>query len=383
MKTPEVQSQILKAEDRRRCGTLSGIVGICGNAVLFCLKLFVAILSGGISVLADALNNLSDAGSSVVTLVGFRMAGKPADKEHPFGHGRIEYIAGFIVATLIIVMGVELMISSVKKIIEPTPVVFSTVTMIVLAVGIVLKIGIGIFNLALSKKTDSPVMRTTAKDSFCDVATTSAVLIGVLVSYFADVSLDAYFGAAVSLFVLMTGIFSAKDCLSPLLGQKPGKELIEEIKTTVMAHAEIEGVHDLMVHDYGPGRKIVSLHAEVRSDCNLLRIHDTIDLIERELAEKYECETTIHMDPIDSDDEFTQEMAERISAAAANLGDVTIHDLRTVRGTTHTNFVFDCVVPFGFKYKDNEVRAYLEEALRNMNPTYFAVVHVERDYTQE
>lgn len=369
---------------RRAYGTLSGVMGIVCNLLLFGAKLAVALLSGGVSVLADALNNLSDAGSSVVTLVSFRMAGKPADSEHPFGHGRIEYIAGFVVAVAILIMGVELAINSVEKIITPSEPTFGIFAICVLAACILVKLWMAQFNYRLGKQVDSPVIKATAKDSLSDCCATTAVLVGVLVGYFANVNIDAYLGIAVAAFILFTGAMAAKDCLSPLLGEKPDRALIDEIREKVLSHEEVRGVHDLIVHDYGPGRKIVSLHAEVPADSDFTVMHDLIDRIERELKEEYDCETTIHMDPIDLDDDFRTAAEREFETFARTVfgEDVHIHDVRTVRGTTHTNIVFDCVLPFRCRVPEAEVRAAFERKAKELDPTYFVVVHVERDYSE-
>jgi len=367
---------------RTRYGTMSGVVGIVVNILLCALKLTFGILTGAVSILADAINNLSDSATSIVSLVGFRLSGKPADREHPFGHGRIEYVAGLIVAIAIIVMGVEIITQAVGKIIEPTETTFTVASMIVLGVCILVKLWLGFFNLNIARTIDSSVARATAKDSFSDCISTAAVLAGVLVGYFTGVDIDAYLGIAVGILVLVGGALTTKDCLSPLLGIKPSKELIDEIRTKVLSHPEIIGIHDLIVHDYGPGRKIVSLHAEVRADADFLKIHDTIDLIERELKETYHCDTTIHMDPIDVDDEFTNGLRMSFARLAHGLGEVSIHDLRVVRGETHTNIIFDCVVPFGYEKSEAEVKAYFADEAKKLDPNYFVVVSVEQSLSE-
>ena len=283
---------------RNAYGSLCGIMGIILNILLFALKLFAGIISGAVSVMADAFNNLTDAGSSVITLIGFRMSGQKPDKDHPFGHGRIEYVAGFIVSLIILLVGFELAKTSVEKIISPAAIEFNLVAIIILACSVLCKAYMAFYNFKIGKRLSSAAMRATATDSLSDCIATAVVLICLMISEFAGVNIDAYCGLAVSVFVLFSGLRSAKETVDPLLGTPPTKELIDEIYSIVRTNKAIEGIHDLIVHDYGPGRMMISLHAEVPADADLLATHDMIDNIEKELREKLGCDAVIHMDPI-------------------------------------------------------------------------------------
>ena len=373
-KTPE--------ELRKAYGILCGAVGIGFNVLLFIGKFFAGTLAGSIAITADAFNNLSDAGSSFVTLLGFQMAGQKPDSEHPFGHGRIEYLSGLAVSMLILLMGLELAKSSLQKIVHPQPVDSSPVVIGILCVSIAVKLYMFSYNRRLGKKLNSSAMEATAMDSLSDSVATTAVLIATLVGRFSGLMIDGWCGILVAAFILWSGFNAAKDTLDPLLGTPPTREFVAQIRDIVMAHKSILGIHDLIVHDYGPGRVMISLHAEVSASENVLDLHDEIDNVESELREKLGCEAVIHMDPIVTDDGVTKETRERVASLVHCIDDeINIHDFRMVAGPSHTNVIFDAVVPYGFRLTDSEVEEKIKTAVRTLDGNYFAVVKVERSYT--
>ncbi len=369
-------------ESRQRCGILSGGIGIALNLLLFLGKLLAGIVTSSIAVTADAFNNLSDAASSVVTLVGFHLAGQEADEEHPFGHGRMEYLAGLVVALLILLVGVELVQSSVDKILHPEPVVFSTLSAVILAVSIGVKLWMFWFNRALSRRIQSAALAATAADSLSDAAGTGILLLGLLAGRFFALPLDGWLGLAVALFILRTGWGAAKDTIDPLLGRPMDPQLAADIDRIVLGHNYILGIHDLVYHDYGPGRAMMSLHAEVPADGDFLAIHDVIDHIERELKAKHHIETCIHMDPV-MRDERTQALRAQVERIVKGVDPVlTLHDFRITAGPIHTNILFDVVVPYGFRLSDGQVRAALYEGIKELSDRYFPVVQVDRSYVE-
>lgn len=367
---------------RQRYGVVSGVVGILCNALLCTAKIAAGLLTGAVSIVADGINNLSDGGSCVVSLLGFKMAGKPADDKHPFGHGRIEYVAGLIVSFIIVLMGVELAKTSLDKIFHPEEISFSWITPAVLGISILVKLWMCFFNRKMGDKIDSAVLRATAMDSLSDVAATSAVLAGFVIGYWARVNLDGYLGVLVALFILYTGVSTAKGTLDLLLGEAPDPEFVKQIQQEVLSYPEIIGVHDLIVHNYGPGHRVVSLHAEVPCDVDILKIHDTIDNAERDLKKKFDCEVVIHMDPIITDDKETNEIHQKLSSIVRLLDSrVTIHDFRMVKGPTHTNLIFDIVVPHQFRLTDDQVVESLRQAVKALDARYEIVVNVDKAYT--
>ena len=367
---------------RQRYGVVSGVVGILCNALLCTAKIAAGLLTGAVSIVADGINNLSDGGSCVVSLLGFKMAGKPADDKHPFGHGRIEYVAGLIVSFIIVLMGVELAKTSLDKIFHPEEISFSWITPAVLGISILVKLWMCFFNRKMGDKIDSAVLRATAMDSLSDVAATSAVLAGFVIGYWARVNLDGYLGVLVALFILYTGVSTAKGTLDLLLGEAPDPEFVKQIQQEVLSLPEIIGVHDLIVHNYGPGHSVVSLHAEVPCDVDILKIHDTIDNAERDLKKKFDCEVVIHMDPIITDDKETNEIHQKLSSIVRLLDSrVTIHDFRMVKGPTHTNLIFDIVVPHQFRLTDDQVVESLRQAVKALDARYEIVVNVDKAYT--
>ena len=371
-----------ESEVRKAYGILCGAVGIFFNILLFAGKFFAGTLSGSIAITADAFNNLSDAGSSVVTLLGFQLAGQKPDPEHPFGHGRMEYLSGLVVSMLILLMGVELGKSSLVKILHPEEVEFSPLIVGILCVSIAVKLYMFLYNKRIGKKLGSAAMEATAMDSLSDCVATTAVLAATLVGHFTGLHIDGWCGIVVACFILWSGIGAARDTLDPLLGTPPTAEFVGRIRDLVMAHKGIIGIHDLIVHDYGPGRVMISLHAEVSASENVMELHDEIDNVETELREKLGCEAVIHMDPIVTDDGITKETRERVAALIHCIDDdINIHDFRMVSGPTHTNLIFDAVVPFGFRLSDEEVEKKIKSAVRALDGNYYAVVRVERSYT--
>ena len=370
-------------ETRRRCGMMSGSVGIGLNLLLFLGKLLAGIITASIAVTADAFNNLSDAASSVVTLVGFRLAGREADEEHPFGHGRMEYLAGLVVAMLILLVGVELAKSSIEKIAYPEPVAFSVLSAGILAVSVAVKLWMFWFNRGLSRRIQSAALAATAADSLSDAAATSILLLGLIAGHFFRLPLDGWLGLGVALFILRTGWGAAKDTMDPLLGRPMDQALAEDIDRIVLGHQYILGIHDLVYHDYGPGRAMMSLHAEVPADADLLEIHDVIDHIERELKARHHIETCIHMDPVVRD-ERTETLRGQTADLARSIDPaLTIHDFRITAGPIHTNVLFDVVVPYGFRLSDGEVRAALSQGLKGLSDRYFPVIQVDHSYVGE
>ena len=370
-------------ETRRAYGVLCGIVGICLNVLLFAGKFLAGTLSGSIAITADAFNNLSDAGSSVVTLLGFRLAGKKPDAGHPFGHGRMEYISGLVVAGLILVMGAELAKSSVDKILHPEAVTFSWLACGILLASIAVKLYMYRYNRAVGKKIDSAAMAATAADSLSDTAATAAVLLATVASRFISVPLDGWVGLVVALFILWSAVQAAQDTISPLLGQAPDPALVRQIEELVTAHPQVVGVHDLVVHDYGPGRRIISLHAEVPADGELLEMHDAIDNIEMELARKLRCEAVIHMDPVVVGDPVVTALREQVTALVKTIDPrITIHDFRMVPGATHTNLIFDVVIPFDEQLTRPQVAQQVCRLVEGMEGRYRAIIKVENSYVE-
>ena len=378
------REQVEDGAVRRAWGALCGFVGIGLNILLFAGKLAAGTLSGSIAITADAFNNLSDAGSSVVTLLGFRLAGKKPDAGHPFGHGRLEYVSGLIVAGLILLMGAELAKSSVDKILHPEAVTFSWLAAGILLASIGVKLYMYLYNRAVGKKIKSAAMSATAADSLSDTAATSAVLLAMVIGKLTNVQLDGWVGLVVALFILWSAVQAARDTISPLLGQAPDPLLVKEIESLVMAHDTVVGIHDLVVHDYGPGRCIISLHAEVPADEQVLELHDVIDNIEEELAQKLHCEAVIHMDPVVVGDPTVTALHQQVAALVKTIDPrITIHDFRMVPGQTHTNLIFDAVIPFDERLTRQQVADRIRQMVSEMEGDYRAVVKVENSYVSK
>ncbi len=366
---------------RRAWGVLCSGLGIGLNVLLFALKLLAGLLSGSIAIVADAFNNLSDAGSSVITLIGFRLAAKKPDRDHPFGHGRLEYIAGLMVALVILLMAFELGKSSVEKILRPAAVETGWLTLAILVFSILVKLYMFLYNRAVGARLGSSAMRATARDSLSDCVSTFAVLVCTLLARFTGAMLDGWAGMVVALFILYNGIGAVKETISPLLGEPPAPEFVQEIRRLVLGYPELVGIHDLIVHDYGPGRRMISLHAEVPADGNMLEIHDVVDNAEREIGEKLGCEVLIHMDPIATDDADVAALRTEVAALARALGEnVTIHDFRIVRGPSHTNLIFDLVLPADSPLSPAEAKREMETLIRERYEDYYAVITVDRSY---
>ena len=367
---------------RQAYGVLSGAVGIGLNILLFFGKWLAGTISGSIAITADAFNNLSDAGSSIITLIGFRLSGQEPDPEHPFGHGRMEYISGLLVSVAILVMGFELIGSSIGKLRSPEPIESSALVFGILIASILVKLYMFFYNHSLSKKIESAAMKATSVDSLSDTVATTLVLIATLISKYTGLLLDGWFGILVGLFILYTGGSTLKETIDLLLGQPPKQEFIDEIKEIVLGHSMVHGVHDLIVHDYGPGRVMISLHAEVDVNGDIQDIHEQIDHIEHELQEKLHCSATIHMDPIVTDDKEVLAMKAKVEEMVHFLDEsFSMHDFRMVKGSTRTNLIFDVEVPRKTSYTDNEIVNWLKERIHELpGSKYFAVIQIDHEY---
>lgn len=373
-----------KIKIRQSYGMLCGVVGILLNVILFAGKFLAGTVSNSIAITADAFNNLSDAGSSFVTLVGFKLAGAKPDPEHPFGHGRIEYVSGLVVAAAILLMAYELIRDSITKILHPEETEFSPLVIVILLVSILVKLYMSYYNNSIGKKIGSAAMRATATDSLSDTCATTVVLIAALVGHYTGLHIDGWCGALVGIFILYAGVSAARETLNPLLGQAPEEEFVQQIDQIVMAHEEICGIHDLIVHDYGPGRQMISLHAEVPAEGDILEIHDVIDNVENELRAKLGCDATIHMDPIVTADEHISELKAATISIIKGIDEViTMHDFRVVTGPSHTNLIFDVMVPYKFYISDEElllmIRRKVKERLGN---NYYAVMKIDKAYVK-
>ncbi len=375
------RDKVADAGVRRAYGMLCSLTGIGLNILLFLGKYLAGQLSGSIAMTADAFNNLSDAGSSVITLLGFRMAAKKPDPGHPFGHGRIEYLSGVAVSLIIIVVGVQLGLESIDKIISPEPVDAGLVPMLVLVASICVKGYMFAYNRGIGRKINSPGMSATALDSLSDCIATGVVLISMLLARFADVNVDGWGGAAVAVFIIFSGFKAAKETLSPLLGNPPDPQLVRDITDIVMSHPEVLNVHDLIVHDYGPGRLMISLHAEVPGDGDIYALHDAIDTAEYELQQKLGCSAVIHMDPVSPDGTKTAHMREELAEAAKAIDPrLTIHDFRIVDGPTHTNVIFDAVLPNDSSVTEDDAKAQLETIVHSLWQNSHPKVHIDRPF---
>lgn len=364
---------------RSAYGTLCGFYGIFINLVLFAAKFFAGTLSGSVAITADAFNNLSDAGSSIITLLGFAIAGRKPDPSHPFGHGRVEYLTGLIISALIILMGFELGKSSVEKIINPVPIEAGIIPAVILVLSIAAKFYMSLYNRRIGRKINSTAMQATATDSLSDSISTAVVLVSMLLAWIFGINIDGWAGLAVAVFICFAGVSAIRETLAPLLGQPPEKEFVEDIERTVLAHPEIIDIHDLIVHDYGPGRMFISLHAEVDGYGNLFELHDIIDNTEFELNSKFGCLATIHLDPVDVHNEKLFELRSSVSQEVKELlGDeITIHDFRMVPGPTHTNLIFDAVIPAGYKMTKEEASAAIKTMVHEKHADCFAVVNID------
>ena len=377
-----IKEQKDKNKVRQAYGVLCGVVGILLNVLLFAGKFLAGTISNSIAITAEAFNNLSDAGSSFVTLIGFKLAGAKPDPEHPFGHGRMEYVSGLVVAAAILLMAYELIRDSITKIMHPEETEFSTLVLVILVASILAKLYMSYYNRSVGKKIDSAAMRATATDSLSDTCATLVVLIATLVGHYTGLHIDGWCSVLVGIFILFAGINAAKETLNPLLGQPPEEEFVEEIDRIVMAHEEICGIHDLIVHDYGPGRQMISLHAEVPAEGDILETHDVIDNIENELRAKLGCDATIHMDPIITSDEHISELKAAVISIVKSIDEIiTLHDFRVVTGPTHTNLIFDILIPFKFYISDDELTLMIQERVKEkLGNNYFVVMKIDKAY---
>ncbi len=367
---------------RERYGVFAGLVGIVVNIIIASAKLLIGTISGSISITADAVNNFSDAGSSVITLIGFKMANKPADTDHPFGHGRIEYISGMVVAFIVLIFGVELMKSSVDRIMNPVELTYSVWGIVVLALSIVFKLWLGLFNRKLGKAINSSTMTAVFTDCISDSGATAVTIVSMLLAHFANINIDGILGAIVAVIIIIAGINIIKDTLDPLLGQAPDKELVENIAQTVLSYDKVVGIHDLIIHNYGSTKTFGSVHVEVPANENVLVVHEIMDNIELEIKKKYSVEIVAHTDPIETDNElvlkYKDELTEIIRTIDSKL---SFHDFRLVSGPTHTNLIFDVVLPYEIKMDEDEIKEIIATKVKERRPNFNCVITVDRDYS--
>ena len=368
-------------EVRNKYAMLSSITGIILNILLSIFKLIVGLISNSISIVSDAVNNITDAGSSVVTMIGFKMSQKKVDNDHPWGHGRMEYISAFIVDILIILVGFELLRTSIEKIFNPELPLIGNVTIIILVASILAKLWLFFFYKKIAKTIDSAAIKGNAYDSISDVISTTAVLISAIVARVFEISIDGYISFLVSIFILYTGAKAIKEIIDILLGSSPDPEFVKEIEEFVKNYDLVVGIHDMMIHDYGPGRKIISFHAEVPADINIGKAHDVIDRIEQDIFEKYNCITTIHMDPIVVDDEEINSMKKTTEEIVKSINkEFSIHDFRLTDGGERINLIFDLVLPREGEFDKEQIRKEVQEKIHKINNKYYAVITVEHSY---
>ncbi len=365
-KQPEVRASI---------GKLAGVVGIVCNSLLFLFKLVAGLLAGSVSIIADAVNNLSDASSSLVTLVGFKLAQRPADKKHPYGHARYEYLSGFIVSALIFVIGIELAKSSVEKIIKPEAIELSVLSVGILVASILLKLWMSLFCRNLGKRISSTTLQATSVDSRNDVISTTAVLVGCVVGYLFNIKIDGYIGLGVALFIIYSGVALAKETINPLLGEQTDKKLVDDISELVLSHDKVIGMHDLLVHDYGPGQCFASVHAELNADEDPLICHDIIDDIERNVLEKLSVNLVIHYDPVVTDDEELNYMRGVVVDIIIEIDSrLSLHDFRMVRGAKRTKLVFDLVIPYSMEKEKHQLKEKIDNGIKSEGKHYDTVI---------
>lgn len=375
------KENIKNPDVRKQYGTLAGGIGILCNLLLFFSKLAAGWITNSISITADAFNNLSDAGSSIMTLVGFRMAGKPADLNHPYGHGRIEYISGLLVAIVIVLMGFELFLSSFDKILHPQNVEFEAVTLFILLISIGIKFWMAGFNLKLSKILHSASMKATAMDSLSDCAATGSVLIGLCIGKFFGLHLDGFLGIGVSCFILFAGYNAAKDTIAPLLGQTPDPEFVDQLSKILTSREEIIGYHDLIIHDYGPGRVMVTVHGEVPYPIDIMYAHNVIDEIETEIKKELGCNISIHMDPVIVDDEETNQLRECCKQILLEIDDhFSLHDFRMTKGRRKSKLIFDVEVPLDHTMSQKELMDRVNRELVKQYPDCYAIIEMDYGY---
>lgn len=366
---------------RERYGTLSSVVGIVCNIILFVAKFAMGTIAGSIAIISDGFNNLSDCASCVVTLFGYKMAAKPADKDHPFGHGRVEYLTSLVIAIVIIMVGFELFTGSIDKVLHPSKVTFSYVVLATLIISIVVKVWMGLFNRKLGKKINSSVMLATSKDSMNDVVATSATVVALVASMWTDAPIDGIMGIVVSLFILLSGFDIVKETVDELLGQPADEELVTKLSEMVEENPYALGMHDLIIHSYGPGNLIGSVHIEVDGKGNIMEIHDVIDELERDIYEELGVRMTIHMDPVEMDNELLNECKNMMIGIVKNINkDLSLHDFRMVTGPSHTNLIFDLVVPHDCKLNEKDIKTAINDSLKDKEIKYYTVITFEREF---
>lgn len=368
---------------RERYGKFAGIVGIISNAVLCAMKILVGLFAGSIAIMADGINNLADASSSIITLIGFKLAAAPEDKDHPYGHARIEYLTGLFISVLIIVLGLQLLNSSFRKVLHPDPLSFSYITVVILVIAIIIKIWQALFNIGIGKKINSVALMATGADSRNDVIATSAVLVSIFIGKLFHIQLDGYMGCLVALFIVWSGIQLIRETSSPLLGEAPDEDLVRAIEEGVLSHDGVIGIHDLVVHNYGPGKIFASIHIEVDAKGDLMESHDMIDNIERDIKEGLHIEFTAHMDPVELDNPLISQLYKEIIQTIQPLEGVhSIHDLRIVPGKTHTNIIFDAVLTPSCQMSEDEISQLVDAKIKQIDPTYFVVITFDKSYTE-
>lgn len=366
---------------RESYGITASITGIILNTLLSIGKILTGIIFNSISVTADGVNNLSDGASSVITLIGFKISSKPADKDHPFGHARMEYLTGLILGIAVILVGVELIKSSFDKIMNPTKTIFSIEMIVVLIVSVLIKLWISLFYKKLGDKISSATLKASSTDSRNDVISTIVVILSLLVSNATGYEVDGYVGILVALFILYSGYDILRDILNPLLGEMPDKEFIESIENKILSYDGIVNIHDLVVHNYGPNRYFASVHAEVDAKEDIMKSHDLIDNIERDFAREFDISLVIHLDPVITDDEEINELRSMTDKIVKSIDErLTMHDFRVVKGETHTNLIFDVVVPVDYDIKSSKLVSMIEKEIRNKDETYFAVITIDKNY---
>lgn len=374
-------SEVRRPEVRAAYGRLAGGVGILCNLLLCTGKFLAGALSGSIAIAADAVNNLSDAASSVVSLLGFRLSERPADRQHPYGHARYEYISGLVVAVMVLVIGFELAKESALKILHPQPTEFTGLAMGVLVVSIAAKLWLAAFNRTIGQRIDSGSLLATAKDSRNDVLATSAVLAAALVSRLFSLNLDGWMGLGVACFILYSGVRLIQETSDPLLGLAPDPELVAHVQQKIMSYPGVLGTHDLMVHDYGPGQQFASAHVEMAAESDAIQSHDVIDRIERSFWEEDGLHVVLHFDPIVTQNQQVQDLRCWLEQTVQTIApELSIHDLRIVRGPTHTNLIFDCVVPPDFAMKDAQLKKEIGELVRQRDPSWYCMITVETGF---
>lgn len=372
---------ITSPQVRESYGKFAGVVGIASNLLLFLLKIIIGTLSHSIAITADAVNNLTDSASSIITLLGFKLSGKPADAQHPYGHARMEYVAGLIVSFLILFIGFQLIQGSIGKILRPQAARFNVVIILALVVSILIKFWQCLFYRKIAQLITSITLLTTSMDSRNDILATAAVLVSIVISQVSSFNLDGYMGAVVALFILVSGVKLVNETISPLLGMAPTKELVDRIYKKILSYENILGLHDLAVHSYGPGRYFASVHCEVSADQDVMVSHDLIDDIERDFLENDKIHLVIHLDPIVTDDERTNDLKAAVEELVREISpDLSIHDFRVVWGVSHTNLIFDITVPYGLKWGDAELVELVTKKIQRINPAYYPVITVDHDY---